>query len=136
MLVMVLSKESKGLKKGLLHEMLRSVKTGDLKSTWKVLIMDKLTIRIMSHSCKMADITDEGVSLVEDIYKRRQPMPTMDAIYFIQPTKEKYISSLLYFSNQKFASGAVMLKPFPSPYFLYGLLDGRLILTNLMDFSE
>nr|KYP56441.1 SNARE-interacting protein KEULE [Cajanus cajan] len=71
--------------------MLRSAKTGDSKSTWKVLIMDKLTVKIMSHSCKMADITDEGVSLVEDIYKRRQPLPTMDAIYFIQPIKEKVL---------------------------------------------
>ena len=24
--------------------------------------MDKLTVKIMSHSCKMADITQEGVS--------------------------------------------------------------------------
>jgi len=37
----------------------------------------------------MADITEEGVSLVEDLYKRRQPLPSLDAIYFIQPTKEK-----------------------------------------------
>ncbi|KAA8522289.1 hypothetical protein F0562_012962 [Nyssa sinensis] len=72
----------------LLYEMLRSTKTGDSKSTWKVLIMDKVTVKIMSYSCKMADITEEGVSLVEDIYKRRQPLPTMDAIYFFQPTKE------------------------------------------------
>ncbi|KAH1223436.1 SNARE-interacting protein KEULE [Glycine max] len=78
----------------LLHEMLRSSKTGDSKSTWKVLIMDKLTVKIMSHSCKMTDITDEGVSLVEDIYKRRQPLPTMDAIYFIQPTRENVIMFL------------------------------------------
>ncbi|KAL0907556.1 hypothetical protein M5K25_021972 [Dendrobium thyrsiflorum] len=55
----------------------------------KVLIMDKLTLKIISCSCKMANITEEGISLVEDIYKRRQPMPSMDAIYFIQPTKEK-----------------------------------------------
>lgn len=75
----------------LLHEMLRSTKTGDSKSTWKVLIMDKVTIKIMSYSCKMAEITEEGVSLVEDIYRRRQPLPTMDAIYFIQPTKENVI---------------------------------------------
>ncbi|GMP96013.1 hypothetical protein CsSME_00044843 [Camellia sinensis var. sinensis] len=73
---------------GLLYEMLRSTKTGDSKSTWKVLIMDKVTIKILSYSCKMADVTEEGVSLVEDIYRRRQPLPTMDAIYFIQPTKE------------------------------------------------
>ncbi|XP_028114014.1 SNARE-interacting protein KEULE-like isoform X3 [Camellia sinensis] len=50
--------------------------------------MDKVTIKILSYSCKMADVTEEGVSLVEDIYRRRQPLPTMDAIYFIQPTKE------------------------------------------------
>ncbi|KAF9685728.1 hypothetical protein SADUNF_Sadunf03G0084300 [Salix dunnii] len=78
----------------LLHEMLRSAKTGDSKSSWKVLIMDKLTVKIMSCSCKMADITQEGVSLVEDIYRRRQPLPSMDAIYFIQPTKENVIMFL------------------------------------------
>ncbi|KAL3498713.1 hypothetical protein ACH5RR_041445 [Cinchona calisaya] len=75
----------------LLYEMLRSTKTGDSKSTWKVLVMDKVTVKIMSYSCKMADITEEGVSLVEDIYRRRQPLPTMDAIYFIQPTKENVV---------------------------------------------
>ncbi|KAL0884850.1 hypothetical protein Bca101_008831 [Brassica carinata] len=78
----------------LLYEMLRSAKTGSSKSTWKVLIMDKLTVKIMSYACKMADITQEGVSLVEDIFRRRQPLPSMDAIYFIQPTKENVIMFL------------------------------------------
>ncbi|XP_010276590.1 PREDICTED: SNARE-interacting protein KEULE [Nelumbo nucifera] len=78
----------------LLHEMLRSAKTGDSKSTWKVLIMDKVTVKIMSYACKMADITEEGISLVEDIYRRRQPLPSMDAIYFIQPTKENVVMFL------------------------------------------
>ena len=78
----------------LLYEMLRSAKSKDSKSAWKVLIMDKLTVKIMSYSCKMADITEEGVSLVEDIYKRRQPLPSMDAIYFIQPTKENVVMFL------------------------------------------
>jgi hypothetical protein len=27
--------------------------------------------------------------VVEDIYRQRQPLPTMDAIYFLQPTREK-----------------------------------------------
>ncbi|XP_058190986.1 SNARE-interacting protein KEULE-like isoform X3 [Rhododendron vialii] len=75
----------------LLYEMLRSTKSGDSKSTWKVLVMDRVTVKIMSYACKMADITEEGVSLVEDIYRRRQPLPTMDAIYFMQPTKENVI---------------------------------------------
>ncbi|XP_047337832.1 SNARE-interacting protein KEULE-like [Impatiens glandulifera] len=78
----------------LLQEMLRSTKKGDSRSTWKVLIMDKVTVKVMSHSCKMADITEEGVSLVEDIYKRRQPLPSMDAIYFMQPTKENVVMFL------------------------------------------
>ncbi|TYH59390.1 hypothetical protein ES332_D08G219100v1 [Gossypium tomentosum] len=78
----------------LLHEMLRSAKVKDSKYTWKVLIMDKLTVKVMSYSCKMGDITAEGVSLVEDIYRRRQPLPSMDAIYFIQPTKENVIMFL------------------------------------------
>ncbi|XP_042475825.1 SNARE-interacting protein KEULE-like isoform X2 [Macadamia integrifolia] len=61
----------------------------DIKKHLKVLIMDKVTVKVMSYSCKMADITEEGVSLVEDLFRRRQPLPSMDAIYFIQPTKEK-----------------------------------------------
>ncbi|GAB2224613.1 hypothetical protein Droror1_Dr00005375 [Drosera rotundifolia] len=85
----------------LLHEMLRSTKTGDSRLSWRVLIMDKLTIKIVSSACKMADITEEGVSLVEDIYKRRQPLPTMDAIYFIQPTKENVVMFLSDMSGKK-----------------------------------
>ncbi|KAH7849544.1 hypothetical protein Vadar_019444 [Vaccinium darrowii] len=29
-----------------------------------------------------------NMEVLEDINRRRQPLPTMDAIYFIQPTKE------------------------------------------------
>uniref|UniRef100_A0A803N1M1 SNARE-interacting protein KEULE n=1 Tax=Chenopodium quinoa TaxID=63459 RepID=A0A803N1M1_CHEQI len=85
----------------LLHEMLGSTKKGDSRSTWKVLIMDRLTVKIMSYACKMADITEAGVSLVEDIYKRRQPLPTMDAIYFIQPSKENVIMFLSDMAGKK-----------------------------------
>ncbi|KAL8226888.1 hypothetical protein R6Q57_016720 [Mikania cordata] len=73
----------------LLYEMIGSAKRPDSKSNWKVLIMDKVTVRIMSHSCKMPELTEQGVSLVEDINKRRQPLPNFDAVYYIQPTKEK-----------------------------------------------
>ncbi|KAM0934713.1 putative sec1-like protein [Dioscorea sansibarensis] len=78
----------------LLHEMLQSTKMKDSKTSWKVLIMDKVTVKIMSYACKMADITDQGISLVEDLFKRRQPLPSMDAIYFIQPSKENVVMFL------------------------------------------
>ncbi|XP_065016069.1 SNARE-interacting protein KEULE-like isoform X1 [Musa acuminata AAA Group] len=84
----------------LLYEMLRTTKVKDSKSTWKVLIMDKITVKVMSYSCKMADITEQGVSLVEDLYKRRQPLPSMDAIYFIQPTKENVVRFLADMSGR------------------------------------
>lgn len=71
----------------LLHEMLRMVRGKDA-SDWKVLIMDEVTVKVMSNSCKMADITDEGISLVEDLNKRRQPLPGLEAVYFIQPKLE------------------------------------------------
>ncbi|WOK92926.1 SNARE-interacting protein KEULE-like [Canna indica] len=71
--------------------MLRSIETNDSKTAWKILIMDKFTVKVMGFSCKMADITDQGISLVEDLYKRREPLPSMDAIYFIQPLKENVI---------------------------------------------
>lgn len=85
----------------LLHEMLGSTKKGDSRSNWKVLIMDRFTVKIMSYACKMADITGAGVSLVEDIYKRRQPLPTMDAIYFIQPSKENVVMFLSDMAGKK-----------------------------------
>ena len=29
---------------------------------WQILIMDRVTVKVMSKSCKMADITDQGIS--------------------------------------------------------------------------
>ncbi|KAK7260236.1 hypothetical protein RIF29_26119 [Crotalaria pallida] len=84
----------------LLYEMLRSAKSVDSKA-WKVLIMDKVTVKVMSHSCKMADITDQEVSLVEDLFRRRQPLPSMDAVYFIQPSKENVVMFLSDMSGRE-----------------------------------
>ncbi|KAK3195007.1 hypothetical protein Dsin_026317 [Dipteronia sinensis] len=66
-----------------------------------VLIMDKVTVKVLSHSCKMADITDQGVSLVEDLFRRRQPLPSMDALYFIQPSKENVVMFLSDMSGRE-----------------------------------
>ncbi|XBI23128.1 hypothetical protein VPH35_064062 [Triticum aestivum] len=78
----------------ILKDMLKPDKDKENKSAWKVLIMDKFTVRIMGYACKMAEITDAGVSLVEDLFKRREPMPSMDVIYFVQPLKENVIMLL------------------------------------------
>jgi len=53
---------------------------------WKVLVVDHTAMRIIGSCCKMHEITEEGVTHVENLDLARQPMPSMEAIYFIAPT--------------------------------------------------
>ncbi|KAF8058348.1 hypothetical protein HT031_005666 [Scenedesmus sp. PABB004] len=52
---------------------------------WVVLVLDAFTTRIISAAARMSDLLDAGVSVVEDLDKRREPLP-LPAVYFITPS--------------------------------------------------
>ncbi|KAM6065580.1 syntaxin-binding protein 3 isoform 2-T3 [Chlamydotis macqueenii] len=49
---------------------------------------DDYTTKLLSLCCKMTDLVEEGITVVENIYKNREPVPHMKAIYLITPTKK------------------------------------------------
>lgn len=85
------------IRRRIVDEMLRSVrKNGSVNGedhdnaepptdVWSVLIMDAFTTKIVSSVVRMSEILDDGITLVEDINKNREPFPRMNGIYFIEP---------------------------------------------------
>ncbi|KFV04702.1 Syntaxin-binding protein 3, partial [Pterocles gutturalis] len=55
---------------------------------WKIILLDDYTTRLLSLCCKMTDLLSEGITVVENVYKNREPVPHMKAIYLITPTKK------------------------------------------------
>uniref|UniRef100_UPI0037E792E1 syntaxin-binding protein 3 n=1 Tax=Semicossyphus pulcher TaxID=241346 RepID=UPI0037E792E1 len=79
---------------------------------WKILILDPFTTKLLSSCCKMSDLLAEKITIVEDLYKIREPVPEMKAIYFMSPTtkcvdafiadfktKPKYKAAYVYFTD-------------------------------------
>mmetsp|Transcript_17574 Transcript_17574/g.42325 ORF Transcript_17574/g.42325 Transcript_17574/m.42325 type:complete len:657 (+) Transcript_17574:41-2011(+) len=67
-----------------LLSVVREVRTA---SGYKVVVVDAASVKIVSSACRMVDILEEGVSLVDNLEIRRQPMADMEAIYIISPTE-------------------------------------------------
>uniref|UniRef100_A0AC35U9I5 Syntaxin-binding protein 1 n=1 Tax=Rhabditophanes sp. KR3021 TaxID=114890 RepID=A0AC35U9I5_9BILA len=72
----------------IINEVINPLRAPGKQEKWNVLIVDRLAMKMLSASCKMHEILDQGITIVEDINKRREPLPNMDAIYLITPTRD------------------------------------------------
>eukprot|EP00039_Didymoeca_costata_P032847 m.39568 g.39568 ORF g.39568 m.39568 type:complete len:636 (+) comp9569_c0_seq1:156-2063(+) len=68
----------------ILENVIKSVKP---ENGWKVLIVDKSAVKIIDSCCRMHDLMEEGVAIVEVLELNRKPMKTYEAVYFMAPTE-------------------------------------------------
>ena len=64
-------------------------------------MVDKFSMKMVSACTKMHELSAEGITNVESIEKRREPMPAMEAIYLIGPSKDSVHCLMQDFSSQK-----------------------------------
>lgn len=62
--------------------------------------MDSLSMKMVSACTKMHELAKEGITMVETVEKKREPMPAMEAIYLITPTESSVRGLLNDFASQ------------------------------------
>lgn len=85
------------LKKKILDGMIKRCRPND---EFVVLVVDNYSAKIISSCCRMYDIMDAGVVVLENLRVKRERLD-MAAIYFIEPTKESIELVLNDFADTK-----------------------------------
>lgn len=77
----------RALERRLLDDMIRKV-GGGRSGNWKVLVVDREALRILSTALQVNELVNERVTLVEMLDMRREPLSRTPAIYFVTPSVE------------------------------------------------
>ncbi|KAG1460623.1 hypothetical protein G6F55_004054 [Rhizopus delemar] len=77
-----------GIDEILKKRFLELIKSVQPTGRWKLVVVDSLSSKILNSACKMYDILEENVTLVENIEKPRQPYPSYEAVYILTPCIE------------------------------------------------
>ncbi|XP_028588440.2 syntaxin-binding protein 3 [Podarcis muralis] len=82
---------------------------------WKIILLDDFTTKLLSSCGKMTDLLAEGITVVENVYKNREPVPNMKAIYLITPTAKSVdglINDFVSKSSSKYKAAYVYFTDF------------------------
>ncbi|PSC68723.1 SM Sec1-family [Micractinium conductrix] len=122
----------------LLDEMLGSVRD-QAGGAWCVLVMDSVTTKVLSNVAGVSDVMDFGVSLVEDITKRREPLPQLVGIYFISPTDStvrQLVRDFSMVSMPQYKAAHVFFSSRPSPQQLAAIRECAPLVSRLRTLKE
>lgn len=86
------------IRKRLFEGMIGKARKGS--DSYVVLVVDGHTTKILSSCCRMYDIMEQGVLVLENLMLRREPLE-FSAIYFISPTPESIKMVINDFANAK-----------------------------------
>ncbi|KAI8053210.1 Sec1-like protein [Syncephalis plumigaleata] len=87
------------LKDILKNRYLETVRSVQPPARYKIVIVDATSVKLLSAACKMYDILEENVTLVESIEKKRQPFTNLEALYILTPCVESVFLMIQDLSN-------------------------------------
>ncbi|RIB21202.1 Sec1-like protein [Gigaspora rosea] len=126
-----------------IHEILKkriieAIRTAKVQGGWKVVVVDEPALKILESACKMFDILEEKVTLVEQLEKTRQTYP-LEAVYIITPSQESVSKVIEDFTKQStpLYTGAHVFLTSPPEHPVYKMLMNSMMPTNLLrDYKE
>ena len=68
---------------------------------WLIMLVDDRSMRIVNAAVGMYDIMERRVTTVEQISRKRQPLPELDAVYFVSATDATIDQIIADYSNAK-----------------------------------